>query len=166
MLIAGVAVLASTYAASSLAGAIIFDTGDDSRRRNFGRRMMIPVVGPFLAATQSGSATGAWFTSLLGVAIHQALTGRINVIDFVCQMAERPTDAVVLWIPVVGQLDLRVVVAWCGEKHEREPAFLALGASELAQSERIAIELQRFIEMGHADHCVEVAQRKLLTTSF
>jgi len=68
MLVAGLALFLSTYLASSLTGAIMVDVSEDPQRREFGRRLLIPVAGPFMSAAIARSATGAWFTALLGVA--------------------------------------------------------------------------------------------------
>jgi len=68
MTAAGFAIFGVSYAISSLTGAIIADTRDDERLERYGRRMIIPVVGPWLAIGHTDSATGAWFTGLAGVA--------------------------------------------------------------------------------------------------
>lgn len=66
----GLALFGSTYLASSLIGVASIDLENDDTRRSraYGNRMLIPVVGPWIAAPKAGSATGAWFTGLLGVA--------------------------------------------------------------------------------------------------
>lgn len=64
MMIAGISLLASTYVISSLSGALAADNG----HTRWGRRMLIPIAGPFLAAPVTRSYTAAWFTGLLGVA--------------------------------------------------------------------------------------------------
>lgn len=64
LVIAGLSVLGTSYAIASLSGAL----GADSGSQQWGARMMLPVVGPFLAARHSRSYTGAWFTGLFGVA--------------------------------------------------------------------------------------------------
>ena len=61
-----------------------------------------------------------------------------------------------LRIPVVGELDLRRVVAGRGEEDEREAPALVLDAAQLAQSQQVAVEVQRLLEVGHAHHRVQV----------
>ncbi len=48
-----------------------------------------------------------------------------------------------LGIPVVGEFDLRRVVAGRGEEDEREAAALVVDAAQLAQPQQVAIEVQR-----------------------
>ena len=69
-LASGLALFGSTYLSSTLIGAAVMDLDDDeaARRRAFGNRMFVPVIGPWMAVPKAGSATGAWFTGLLGVA--------------------------------------------------------------------------------------------------
>jgi hypothetical protein len=58
-----------TYAAALTIGVASIDlAGDDRRQRTWGRRMAIPVGGPFAAAFVSASATGTLFTVLTGAA--------------------------------------------------------------------------------------------------
>lgn len=66
--VAGWATLGSTYAFSALIGTIALDTAQRDRMRNYGYGMVIPVAGPFVAAFQTRSATGALVTISLGVA--------------------------------------------------------------------------------------------------
>src|SRR5262245_13564327 len=71
-------------------------------------------------------------------------------------MAEGAADAVVLRVPVVGELDLRVVVAGRCQEYQREPPFFVVDAPDLAQSEQIAVEMQRPLEVADAHHRVEI----------
>ncbi|RMG99305.1 MAG: hypothetical protein D6705_03615, partial [Deltaproteobacteria bacterium] len=82
MLGAGLGAFALVYLGSAFYGAAVFDrregqfldaegsTGfaSDDQRRAYGRRMMIPIGGPFAAAAVAPSATEALLTSLAGVA--------------------------------------------------------------------------------------------------
>jgi hypothetical protein len=65
--VSGWVTLGSTYLFSALVGTIAIDTGSD-RIRNYGAWMLVPVAGPFGAAFQARSATGALLTTTLGVA--------------------------------------------------------------------------------------------------
>ncbi|MEX1369126.1 MAG: hypothetical protein AB1Z98_38720 [Nannocystaceae bacterium] len=66
--VAGWATLGSTYALSALIGTITIDNTSPGRMRNYGYWMTVPVAGPFAAAFQTRSATGALLTTTLGVA--------------------------------------------------------------------------------------------------
>jgi len=88
--------------------------------------------------------------------IHQPLAGGIDIVDLVGQVAERTADAVLLGVPVVGELDLRLLVARGGQEHEREAPLLVVVAPDLAQAEGVAVEAQGLVEVGHADHRVQV----------
>lgn len=66
--VAGWATLGSTYAFSALIGTIAIDTAQRDRMQSYGYSMLIPVAGPFAAAFQTRSATGALVTISLGVA--------------------------------------------------------------------------------------------------
>lgn len=65
--VGGWVTLGSTYLFSALIGTIAIDTGSE-RIQRYGYWMTIPVAGPFGAAFQSRSATGALLTTTLGVA--------------------------------------------------------------------------------------------------
>lgn len=89
MLISGFVILGSAYGASLLVGAIAFDTaeGDDAeRQRKYGRRMMIPLAGPFAAVPESRSATlgiltvGAGVGQLLGLSL--GIAGAVKLQEF------------------------------------------------------------------------------------
>lgn len=72
-LASGLALFGSAYLSSSLAGVANIDRKfedprDDARARAYGNRMLIPIVGPWVAISQSDSATKGWFTGLAGVA--------------------------------------------------------------------------------------------------
>lgn len=67
--IAGWATLGGTYGFSALIGTVAIDTtSPGDRMRNYGLAMTVPVAGPFIAAFQTRSATGALLTTSLGVA--------------------------------------------------------------------------------------------------
>lgn len=64
--IGGWATLGSTYILSALIGTIAIDLAGRERIRNYGYWMVVPVAGPFGAAFQTRSATGALLTTALG----------------------------------------------------------------------------------------------------
>ncbi|MCH9680740.1 MAG: hypothetical protein K0V04_04830 [Deltaproteobacteria bacterium] len=66
--VAGWATLGGTYGFSALVGTIAIDSAGTNRGRNYGLLMTMPVAGPFIAAFQTNSATGALLTTSLGVA--------------------------------------------------------------------------------------------------
>lgn len=67
--IAGWATLGGTYGFSALIGTVAIDTtSPGDRMRGYGLAMTVPVAGPFIAAFQTRSATGALLTTSLGVA--------------------------------------------------------------------------------------------------
>ncbi len=68
LMIAGWATLGGTYAFSALTGTIAIDTARNTRMRNYGAWMTIPVAGPFAAAFYTRTATGGLLTTALGVA--------------------------------------------------------------------------------------------------
>src|SRR5690606_38960571 len=90
----------------------------------------------------------------------EPLACRVDVIHLVGEMPERAADLVVLGIPVVRELDLRLLIARRGEKYEREPPFLILRPPHFPQAERIAEELQRSVEIADANHGVEVFHKE------
>jgi hypothetical protein len=66
--IGGWVTLGGSYALSALVGTIAIDVSRTDRVRHYGYWMTVPVAGPFGAAFQTRSATGALFTTSLGVA--------------------------------------------------------------------------------------------------
>lgn len=66
--IGGWVLLGTTYGLSALIGTVAIDTAGRDRMRTYGYWMVTPVAGPFGAAFQTRSATGALLTTSLGVA--------------------------------------------------------------------------------------------------
>jgi hypothetical protein len=90
MIVAGASTLGTFYFFSSLGGALTIDrahhrTTDaagkhsepDRRRINFGRALMIPVAGPFVAMGYADTALQRWGAALTGAA---QLTGAVLVL--------------------------------------------------------------------------------------
>lgn len=64
----GFAGLLGVYVLTSLVGVIVADVKDDNPRlHRYGRRLLIPVAGPWIAISDTRSATAAWFTGFSGV---------------------------------------------------------------------------------------------------
>lgn len=80
IIVAGATVAGTFYFFTSLAGAVVIDkarrsdvvgtgkTTIDTRRLNYGRSLLVPVAGPFIAMRFSHSATERWALALTGVA--------------------------------------------------------------------------------------------------
>ena len=59
-------------------------------------------------------------------------------------------------VPVVGQLDLGGIVGGAAaQEHERETTALALAATHLPQTELVAEETERVVEVFDAQHRVQ-----------
>jgi hypothetical protein len=68
MTISGYTIFGTSYLISALVGTISLDLAADvGGTGTYGRRMLIPVAGPFLAIPRADSATGGLFTGFLGV---------------------------------------------------------------------------------------------------
>lgn len=68
MTISGYTLFGTSYLISALIGTISIDYARDvGGSGKYGRRMLIPLVGPFMAIPRSDSATGGLFTGLVGV---------------------------------------------------------------------------------------------------
>src|ERR1700722_7428702 len=98
--------------------------------------------------------------------LSQALAGRVNVFDGIGQMAKVAAAAVTLGIPVVGELDLGELIARSGQEHQRISSLRIVAARELVKAERVSIEAQRLLDVGHADHCMQILHGKLSRTGY
>src|SRR6185437_2567711 len=97
--------------------------------------------------------------------ILQALASGVDVVHCVGEMAEVAPAGVGLGVPVEGELDLCRLVTGRGEEDERVTALRVFVALELHEAERIAIEAQRSVEVGHPDHGVQVLHGASFRTS-
>jgi hypothetical protein len=73
----GFSVFGASYLITALAGAITIDNGNadrDDREVQLGQALMIPVAGPFIGASRTRSATGAFGSALVGVIQVSTLT--------------------------------------------------------------------------------------------
>jgi hypothetical protein len=68
MTISGYTLFGTSYLISALIGTISIDYARDvGGAGKYGRRMLIPIAGPFMAIPRADSATGGLFTGLIGV---------------------------------------------------------------------------------------------------
>jgi len=88
--------------------------------------------------------------------IKQTLTGRVNVIHCIGKMAEVSTALQYLGIVVIGQFDLRRVIARGCQENEGETATWIVYPSEFGQAKLVAVEIDRRFQVRHANHRVEV----------
>lgn len=65
--ISGFSMLGISYFGSALIGAIAYDVGDTDASRRYGRRMLIPVGGPFAAAPHAEALSVGILTGAAGV---------------------------------------------------------------------------------------------------
>src|SRR5690606_26105572 len=90
--------------------------------------------------------------------VHQALARRVDVVDLVRDVPEVPSLAVLLGIPVVRQLELRILLALGRDEHEWIPAGLVYRASQLLQTELAAVEIERLLDIADAQHRMQITQ--------
>ena len=97
-------------------------------------------------------------------AIHQALAGRVDIVDAVGEMTEVATTVVLLRIPVVGDLDHGCLalaghldVVGRGKEDQGEAPLLAVVTTDLHEPELVAVEVERLVEIAGADHRVQVS---------
>src|SRR3546814_18702895 len=61
--------------------------------------------------------------------IHQSLTGFVDILDLVSEMPEVATAGIFLRIPVISELDLRILVTGRSKEDERDASFRVLRRS-------------------------------------
>jgi hypothetical protein len=93
--------------------------------------------------------------------VHQRLTGRVDIIDAIGQMAEIAASGIDLgfalfrW-PVIGQLDLgQPFLSGSREEDQREAPRLAVETPNLFKPDQFE-KGDRRLRVGHADHAVEI----------
>ena len=83
------------------------------------------------------------------------------------EVAEVAILAVLLLVPIVGQLDQRraavlvsgleqALVLGRAQEHQREPALVVVDPAYFLQPHRVAVKLHRGIEIADAQHGVEI----------
>ena len=71
---------------------------------------------------------------------HEPAAGRIDVDYFVGEVPEIAATGIAFRVPVVGQFDLSLVIAWRGQKHQRVASLRVLTTPDFAQTQRVAIK--------------------------
>ena len=90
--------------------------------------------------------------------LHEAVAERIDVVDLVGEMAEIARFAVVLAVPVIGQLDQRrlavagalgdqVAVGRGGEEYQGVLVLVVDPPADFLQPQLVAVEIERVVEM-------------------
>src|SRR5271155_4773820 len=76
-------------------------------------------------------------------------------------MTEVTAAAVALGIPVVSELDLGALIARGGQEDQRIASLRIIAARQFDQAERVSVEAQRLLDVGHADHRMQILHGKL-----
>ena len=79
-------------------------------------------------------------------------------------MAEIAALAIAGLVPIVGELDLRLLVARRGEEDQGEAALLIVHPAHLLEAEQRE-EAQRLLGVGDADHGVQIFHCTCLNSS-
>ncbi len=93
--------------------------------------------------------------------VHESAASRVDIIDRIGQVPERPTDPVGFRIPVPGELDLRVVVAGRSEENQRVTPRFVLVPTQFSKAQGVAIERERLREIGDTHHGVQVLHARV-----
>ena len=89
-------------------------------------------------------------------AIHEFLAGFVDVVDPVGEVTEIASLTIFLGVPVVGELDLGALVTGRCEKNQSKPAFFVVIPSEFNESELVAIEIERRVDIRYTNHRMQV----------
>ena len=81
-------------------------------------------------------------------AVEQRLTQGINIVDAVGKVAEVAAAIVVLRVPVVGELDLRVLIARRCEKNQSKTALLVVIPFEFDEPQLVTVEVERRVDIA------------------
>jgi hypothetical protein len=96
--------------------------------------------------------------------VHQPLAAVVDILHPIGEMAEIAALAIAGLVPVMGELDLRLLVARRGEEGEREPARLAVHPADLLQPEH-GEEADRRLRVRDADHRVQISHCRPFSSS-
>src|SRR3569623_942326 len=98
--------------------------------------------------------------------LHEAVAGRINVIELLREVSEVSILAVFFLVPVIGEFNQRRApslrrlqqsfVFWRAQEQQCESALVIVDSSDLLQSQRVLIEFERGIEIADTQHGVEI----------
>ena len=88
-------------------------------------------------------------------------------------MPEVARRAVILWVPIVSQLQHRsfisecaALVFGCGEKDQCKAAFFIFDPADDFQPELVSVEIQALIDVADANHGVEVTHDWVIPFAF
>ena len=76
------------------------------------------------------------------------------------EVAEIAPAGIGFRIPVVGQLDFAARIARRAQEDQRVAALFVVGAPDFFEPEAVAIEFEAVLDIGHADHRVQIFHRK------
>src|SRR5690606_12990936 len=89
--------------------------------------------------------------------------GLVDVLDPISDVPEVAATGILLGVPVVGELQRRALVfprlfqvAGSRQTNQGEPTFLAFHAGDFNHAQMVAVETQRFVEIGDAHHGMKV----------
>ena len=97
----------------------------------------------------------------------QPVAQRIDVVDLIGEMAEIASLAIVLAVPIIGQLDERrlaggravgdqAAVPRCRQEDQRIFVLLVDPPAHFREAQLVAIKIERGIEIAHAQHCMQI----------
>src|SRR5205085_6743950 len=92
----------------------------------------------------------------------QAAAALVDIVDTVGEVAEIAAFAIAALVPIVGELDLGVLVAGGSEENEGEAALLAVVTAQLLEAEQLE-EADRRLRVRHPDHGMEIFHRASLS---
>src|SRR5450432_3313598 len=107
--------------------------------------------------------------------LHQSVASCVDVVDLVSEVAEIARFAVVLGVPVEGEFHLRaraagllagferLAVIGPGQENKGISVLLVHPPAGLLEPELVAIEIERGIEIAHAQHGVQKSHGTDLT---
>jgi hypothetical protein len=77
--------------------------------------------------------------------IHQFLASGVDVVYGIGEVTEIAALVVLLRVPVVGKLNLSVLISLGCEEYQAKPSLLEIAAPQLFETQMHAVELQRLI---------------------
>src|SRR5688572_21252512 len=89
--------------------------------------------------------------------LHQALARLVDIVDLISEVTEIAALVIGFRIPIMRKLDLVLRVPRSREIKQREPALRALHAPDFLEAELVAKKVERLVDVGNADHGVEIS---------
>ena len=96
--------------------------------------------------------------------VHQPPAGVVDILHPVGDVAEIAAFGISLLIPIMGELNLGVLVAGRGEEDQGEAALLIVHSAQLAKAEQLE-EAKRLLWVGDPDHRVQISHCGCLSSS-